>query len=79
MGVHPNIGFKKFPKQGPSVGQPVSVCFNYDTASRIGGKIVRNDYEAPFIGIIALDDGRFILMTECQYQHLSLAIPQGAA
>jgi len=79
MGVHPNIGFEKFPKQGSCAGQPVSVCFNYDTSKRILGKFVRDDAEAPFMAIIQLDDGRFILATECQYQPLSFAIPEGSA
>jgi hypothetical protein len=79
MGVVANISHDKFPKQGSYANQPVSVCFHYDTSKTIRGKIVRDDSEAPYVMIIALDDGRFVLATECQYQPLSLAVPAGAA
>jgi hypothetical protein len=29
---------------------------------------VRDDISKPFVGIIRLDDGRHVLMTECQFQ-----------
>lgn len=64
---HPNVSHDKMPKQGRYFGRRMSVIFNYDTSIRIGGKMVRDDIEEPGIGIIALDDGRYILTTECQY------------
>jgi len=67
MGCVKNIDYDHFPKQGPYVGKSVSVCFNYDTAKRIPGVIVRDDYEEPWLGIIALENGRYVLTTECQY------------
>lgn len=67
MGVVDNISYDNFPKQGSYVGRPVSVCFNYDTSKTILGKIVRDDAEAPGLLIIQLDDGRFVLATECMY------------
>lgn len=69
MGVHQAIDYESFPKQSEmvQVGSRVSVFFKYDTSHRIAGTVVRNDVEAPWIGIIRLDDGRHILMTECQY------------
>jgi hypothetical protein len=75
MGVHPNVGIDKFPKQASDntlfeSGTTVSVCFNYDTSKRIAGTIVRNDWEDPWITIIRLDDGRHVLSTECQYSPL---------
>lgn len=67
MGCHPNIDHMKWPKQGKYLHQRMSVCFNYNPDNRIGGRMVRDDAEEPFVTIIALDDGRFILATECQY------------
>lgn len=67
MGSHPNIGLNKFPKQGMYIGQRVRVAFNYNTSRTIGGEVVRDDYEAPFVTIIKLDDENYVLATECQY------------
>lgn len=67
MGVHENIDIDKFPEQGTWLGRKVEVCFNYDTSKIVIGKIVREDIDSPGRMIIALDDGRFILSTECQY------------
>lgn len=67
MGVETNISHTRFPKQGPHLGRTVFVCFNYDTSQQIRGTVVRDDYEEPWRTIIQLDDGRFVLATECQY------------
>jgi hypothetical protein len=67
MGVHPNIGFKGFPKQGAHLNKGVVVCFNYDLANTIPGVVVRDDSEEPFRTIIELADGRFVEASECQY------------
>lgn len=67
MGVVENIGIEQFPKQGQYLGRRCEVCFRYDTTHVIGGTIVRDDNEAPWITIISLDDGRYVLATECQY------------
>lgn len=67
MGVHKNIGFDKFPEQGAYLGRSVTVCFNYDTSKTIPGTIIRDDREEPGVGIIRLEDNRYVLMTECQY------------
>lgn len=67
MGCVEGIGFSKFPTQGPWLGLRTLVCFDYDTANSIKGTIVRDDAEAPWIGIIRLDDGRYVLDTECQH------------
>jgi len=68
MGVHDNVGFNKFPKQSDRVGCVVRVCFNYDTSETILGRIVREDVEEPGKMIIKLNDGRYVLSTECQYR-----------
>lgn len=67
MGVVQNVGFSEFPKQGDWLGKRTSVCFNHDTANRIGGTIIRDDMDFPGVTIIKLDDGRYVLTTECQH------------
>jgi hypothetical protein len=67
MGVHANIGFLRFPKQGDWVGKRVTVLFDFDTSMSIEGTIVRDDREEPGRCIIHCDDGRFVLTTECQH------------
>jgi hypothetical protein len=67
MGCHDNITYERFPKQGDWLGKRVDVCFHYDSSRTIGGTIVREDEEAPWLCIIRLDDGRHVLTTECQH------------
>lgn len=67
MGVDPNVGVSRFPKQGPWFGRRTRVCFNYDTSIIVMGTIVRDDAEAPWVTLISLDDGRVVLATECQH------------
>jgi hypothetical protein len=68
MGVQENIGYRRFPKQGALLGEPVRVCFNYQAEMMISGVCVRDDAEAPFLSIFKLSDGRIVLSTECQFQ-----------
>jgi len=68
MGMVPSVDIDKFPVQGGFRGMRCKVCFNFDTSKSIGGVIVRDDREPPNRTIIKLDDGRFVLATECQYQ-----------
>jgi len=63
--VNPPAG--RFPRQSEHVGGRTEVCFHYDSARRVGGTIVRDDREAPWVTLIALDDGPTVLATECQY------------
>lgn len=67
MGVHRNMDYDKFPKQGDFLNKRCRVCFNYNTSKIVKGIIVRDDIEEPLITIIRLDDGRYVLATECQY------------
>lgn len=67
MGVHPNIGYKKFPKQGNRLNKEVSVCFDYQPSDTIKGVVVRDDIESPHLGLIQLEDGRIVRFVECQY------------
>ena len=67
MGSHKNIDDVKFPKQGFFLHKKVRVCFNYDTSKIVKGLVVRDDAEEPGHMIIALDDGRHVLATECMY------------
>lgn len=68
MGVTANVGADKFPTQGHNLGRRCMVVFNYDLTRRFPGVIVRDDITAPHLTIIGLDDGRYVLATECQYQ-----------
>jgi len=67
MGCVATIAADKFPKQGSWIGKRAEVCFNYDTKYLFMGTFVRDDREDPWVTIIHLDDGRFVLATECQY------------
>ncbi len=67
MGCETNITRYQMPKQGDHLGKGVSVCFHYDTKNAIGGIIVRDDIEAPFKTIIKLENGNYVLASECQY------------
>jgi hypothetical protein len=68
MGIVKGISVGEFPKQGNFLHCTTEVCFNYDSSQRIGGIVVREDAEEPGIMIIRLDDGRYVLSTECQYK-----------
>ena len=68
MGCCKNISIDNFPKQSKMLDKRVFVCFHYNTDDMIMGTIVRDDIEEPYKQIILLDDGRFVLSTECQYQ-----------
>lgn len=75
MGTVKNVGFSSFPKQGSFLNRFVQVCFDYDTSRTIEGVVVRDDAEEPGLMIISLDDGRYVLSTECQYSfHKSLIL-----
>jgi hypothetical protein len=67
MGYEKNVGYEKFPSQGEYLGERVNVCFSYVTDKFIEGTIIRDDIVEPYQTIIKLDDGRYILATECQY------------
>ena len=67
MGVCTHIDYKMFPKQSNHSGKRAKVCFNYNLKKTIGGVVVRDDMEEPWITIIKLDDGRHVLSIECQW------------
>ncbi len=67
MGVHKNIDYNRFPKQGNLLNKRCRVFFNYDLYNETWGTIVRDDIEEPNVLIIKLDDGRYVLATECQF------------
>lgn len=76
MGCVNTIDYDHFPRQAdashkyPRIGKRVEVCYKYDTSKVHYGTIVRDDLEEPFETIIALDNGRFLRTTECQYSFL---------
>ena len=67
MGAVDTIGIDKWPEQGTYFGKNVKVCFHFNTLQTIDGVVVRDDVEEPYVMIIKLEDGRFVLSTECQY------------
>ena len=73
MGCVSTISYYNFPRQAdssyeyPQLGRRVRVYYHYDTSKEHYGVIVRADREEPFQTIIALDNGRYVLATECQY------------
>ena len=67
MGISRNISYSKWPAQGDELHQRVRVCFQYDGSRCMDGVVVRADKELPYRMIIRLDDGRFVLATECMY------------
>jgi len=69
MGSVKNITATTFPNQGDLLGCRARVLFHYG-GPQLLGIIVRDDLDAPYVGIIHLDDGRYVLMTECQYSPL---------
>lgn len=70
MGVVKGISYDKFPKQRESVGKEIDVCFNYNANKFLKAIIVRDDAVEPLVTIFMLEDGRFILSTECHYRYI---------
>lgn len=66
MGRVKNVAAERYPEQSNRIGQRVVVCFHYSPFVFLG-TIVREDLEDPRVGIIRLRNGRYVLMTECQY------------
>lgn len=75
MGSEPTIGYDQWPHQGAFLHRRTGVVFHYDTSRELTGTIIRNDIEEPFRTMIALDDGRVVLDTECQYSPMLASPP----
>jgi hypothetical protein len=67
MGSQSSISVTQFPRSGAYLGKQVNVCFHCNTSKAVVGTIVRDDISSPFVTIIRLDDGRYVLGTECMY------------
>lgn len=67
MGCVDTVKHDSFPKQGEWLHKRVKVFFHYETEHIKLGTIVRDDTEEPFRTIFRLDDGRYVLSSECQY------------
>ena len=67
MGVSANIKHDSFPPQGSLLGKRVMVMFHHDNEHVVQGVCVRDDAVEPAKTIFQLDDGRYVLATECQY------------
>lgn len=68
MGVITDIDYNTYPKQSGYVGRTVDVIFNYDRSKMIERVVVREDVGKPYTMIIKLNDGRYVLSSECQYR-----------
>lgn len=68
MGVVDNISHDQWPIQSDNLGKRVAIIFGYNFEHSFLGTIVRDDRETPYRMIIHLDNGRFVLADECQYQ-----------
>jgi hypothetical protein len=66
MRLEKNIEPNKSPEQGAWIGKEVEVYFN-DASKTLNGKIVREDIGKPYKTIIELEDGKYVLATECKY------------
>jgi hypothetical protein len=62
-----NAGFNRFPEQGDYLGVAVEVRSKYNNSNEIG-IVVRDDIEEPYRKIIELENGKYILGTECTYR-----------
>jgi hypothetical protein len=69
MGVRRDIRMGVFPPQGSALHRQVKVILDYDTPRHTTGKVVRDDVSDPWLMIIQLEDGRFVLSTECMYSY----------
>ena len=67
MGVKPNIRHDQWPKQGDQLGRTVDICFNYDGAHTLRGRVVRDDREEPGETMFELEDGRIVRAVECMW------------
>lgn len=56
-----------FPPQGKLLGRKVRVVLNHKPPV-LGGTLVRQDIAYPHVEIIQLDNGRFVLGTECDWR-----------
>lgn len=72
MGAEANITAGRFPRQGPWLYIRARVRFHH-VLPELLGTIVRDDAEEPHVTIIKLDDGRYVLATECQFSPLIAA------
>jgi hypothetical protein len=70
MGYHPSITPDRMPGQGRFKGARVRVLFHYNTTNPVLGTCVRDDAEHPWVQFFSLDDGRYVLASECQWQTL---------
>lgn len=68
MSVGTEIDYNTYPKQSGYVGRTVDIIFNYDRSKMIEGVFVREDIGKPYTMIIKLNDGRYVLSSECQYR-----------
>lgn len=60
---------KIFPRQGRYLGKRIEVTIHYNNEAHvIMGNVIREDVESPYVMLIRLDTGNYILSTECTYK-----------
>lgn len=57
-----------YPPQRPTVGCRVKVVFHFDERQIFPGVIVRDDKEEPYVMLVQIGEGQFVLGTECQWR-----------
>ena len=68
--LYENVTSSRFPKQCEArLNRKVFALFHDDLMLRVPGTLVRCDEEMPYVTILKLDDGRFILDTECIFEY----------
>jgi hypothetical protein len=58
---------RQYPQQSARIGQRVEVLFNDGTRFPLPGVLVRQDVEEPFVTILQLTNGQYVLATECPW------------
>jgi len=68
--LYENVTSSRFPQQCEArLKRKVWVYFHDNLIKRIAGKLVRCDEEMPYVTIILLEDGRYVLDSECLFEY----------
>lgn len=61
-----------YPVQTEDLGKLVDVYFQYDMEKHMDGRIVRQDKAAPYLTVIRLDNGNYVLGHEIEFRPKNL-------
>lgn len=68
MGIEKYVKSGVFPKQNSYLlNRSVEICIECNDAGMTKGKIVRADIEEPYVIIIHLENGQYVLGSECRF------------